>query len=127
DDDAVGCILLTAEGRAFCAGGDLTGVESAETPYDEFVFMRSLTEFYRRLRDVRAPIVAAVNGLCLGAGMGLVAQCDLVIAGDDARFGLVEGRIGHPGATEIVPIVGAAWAKFLILTGELIDAEHARD
>jgi enoyl-CoA hydratase/carnithine racemase len=124
-DDSVGCILLTAQGPAFCAGGDLTGAEPTETAYDEFRFVRRIDEFYAALRQVGKPIVAGVNGLCLGAGMGLVAQCDLVVAGDDARFGLIEGRIGHPGATELVPIIGGAWAKFLILTGELIDAPLA--
>ena len=125
EDPAVGCILLTAQGSAFCAGGDLTGVNQAETAYDEFRFVRRLDDFYGQVRRVSTPIIAAVHGLCLGAGMGLIAQCDLVIAADDARFGLVEGRIGHPGATELVPIIGAAWAKFLILTGELIDAPLA--
>jgi enoyl-CoA hydratase/carnithine racemase len=126
-DDSVGCILLSAEGSVFCAGGDLTGTAAAETAYDEFQFSQLLDGFYRELRSVSKPIVAAVNGLCLGAGLGLIAQADLVVAAEDARFGLIEGRIGHPGATEIVPIVGPAWAKFLILTGELIDARRARE
>lgn len=124
-DASVGAILVTAAGEAFCAGGDLSGVADTETAYDEFLFLRNLDDFYTSLRQVRKPIVAAVNGLCLGAGMGLIAQCDLVVAGDDARFGLIEGRIGHPGATELVPVIGGAWAKFLILTGELIDARLA--
>ena len=68
------------------------------------------------------PIIAAVLGLCLGAGMGLIALSELMIAADEARFELVEERIGHPGATELVPIVGAAWAKVDIPRGELIDA-----
>lgn len=124
-DERVGCILLTAQGRAFSAGGDLTGGSEPSTTFDEFQFVRELEEFYTALRQIRKPIVAGVNGLCLGAGMGLLAQCDLVVAAHDARFGLVEGRIGHPGATEVVPIIGGAWAKFLMLTGELIDAETA--
>jgi enoyl-CoA hydratase/carnithine racemase len=124
-DESIGCILISAEGRAFCAGGDLGGIDPIETPFDEFQFSRQLEEFYATLRSVKKPIVAAVNGLCLGAGVGLIAHCDIVIAGSDAQFGLIEGRIWHPGATEIVPIVGAAWAKFLILTGELIDAPRA--
>ena len=55
-------------------------------------------------------------------GLGFIAQCDLVIAAQDARFGLIEGRIGHPGATEIVPLVGSAWAKFMILTFKATEA-----
>jgi len=124
-DSSSGCILLSAVGPNFCAGGDLSGAPESVTPYDDFSFVRQLDDFYTSVRQVRKPIVAAVNGLCLGAGMGLIAQCDLVIAADDARFGLIEGRIGQPGATELVPIIGGAWAKFLILTGELIDARRA--
>jgi acrylyl-CoA reductase (NADPH) len=124
-DSSSGCILLSAVGPNFCAGGNLSGAPESVTPYDNYSFVRQLDDFYTSVRQVRKPIVAAVNGLCLGAGMGLIAQCDLVIAADDARFGLIEGRIGHPGATELVPIIGGAWAKFLILTGELLDARRA--
>jgi enoyl-CoA hydratase/carnithine racemase len=125
DDDEVGSILLRANGPSFCAGGDLTGSPATETALDEHVFGQSLVRFYTGLRGIRKPIVAAVHGHCLGAGLGLIAQCDFVVAASDARFGLIEGRIGHPGATEIVPLIGLAWAKFLLLTGELIDAEVA--
>lgn len=124
-DDTVGAIVLTAEGPAFCAGGDLSAVAPTETSYDEFRFITQLDDFYACIRSIATPLVAGVHGLCLGAGMGLIAQCDLVIAADDARFGLIEGRIGHPGATELVPIIGPQWAKFLILTGELIGADVA--
>ncbi|ATE58758.1 enoyl-CoA hydratase/isomerase family protein [Thauera sinica] len=126
-DDEVGTVLLRAEGRAFCAGGDLTGVPPTETPLDEHLFNEDILRFYAGFRALHKPVVAAVNGLCLGAGLGMLVQCDLVVAADDARFGLIEGRIGQPGASELVPVIGAQWAKFLILTGELIDAETARE
>lgn len=126
-DDAVGCVLIKAAGRAFCAGGDLSGAAPAVTPLDNHLFNEQILRFFAAFRAMHKPVIAAVNGLCIGAGMGFIAQCDLVLAGDDARFGLVEGRIGHPGASELVPIIGAAWAKFLILTGEFIDAEQARE
>jgi enoyl-CoA hydratase/carnithine racemase len=124
-DPAVGAILVSAAGRAFCAGGDMTGVPRAESPREEHQFIQALAESYARLRRVRKPTVAAVHGLCLGSGVSLIAQFDLVIAGDDARFGLVEGRIGYPAAAQIVPVVGGAWAKFLVFTGEIIDARRA--
>jgi len=73
------------------------------------------------------PVIAAVHGLCIGAALGMIAQCDLVVAADDARFGRLEGRIGHPGASELVPLIGTQWTKFLILTGELIDAHRAAE
>lgn len=126
-DTTIGAVLISANGRAFCAGGDLAGAPKTETVLDEHLFNEELVRFYAAIRDLHKPVIAAVHGLCLGAGLGFMAQCDLVIAADGARFGLIEGRIGHPGATEIVPLVGAAWAKFMILTGELIDADRAAD
>lgn len=125
-DDAIGCMLIRANGRAFCAGGDLTGAAKTGTPLDEHLFNASIVVFYAAIRAIHKPVIAAVHGMCLGAGMGFVAQCDIAIAADDAKFGLIEGRIGHPGATEVVPLIGAAWAKFLILTGEIIDAQVAQ-
>jgi enoyl-CoA hydratase/carnithine racemase len=127
NDDNVGAILVSANGRAFCAGGDLVGVAPAETALEHQRFIEQVVASNVRVRNVHKPTVAAVNGLCLGSGLGLMAQFDLVIAGHDARFGLIEGRIGHPGSTEIVPLVGAGWAKFLMLTGELIDARRAKE
>jgi len=66
-----------------------------------------------------------VHGYCLGAALSLALSCDMVVADATARFGVPEGRIGLVGATALVPVIGRQWAKFLIMTGELIDAEQA--
>ena len=124
-DDQVGVILLNAAGRAFCGGGDLTGAAPREHVLDDYRFHEAAESFHEEMRRIHKPLIAAVNGLCLGAGLSLIAQCDLVIAADDAVFGLVEGRIGLTGASSIVHLVGAPWAKFLMLTGEMIDAVRA--
>ena len=124
-DNSVGAVLLCATGRAFCGGGDLTGGVPRETVFDDYRFHAAAEEFHGAVRQVRKPLVAAVQGLCLGAGVALAAQCDLVVAAEDAQFGLVEGRIGLTGGGAIVHLVGATWAKFLILTGETIDARRA--
>jgi enoyl-CoA hydratase/carnithine racemase len=127
-DDAVGSVLIRAKGRAFCAGGDLSrigGRSEPESPRDNQLFNEEILRFNAGVRAVRKPVLAAVHGLCLGAAMGFVSQCDFVIAADDARFGLIEGRIGHPGASDLPPVIGAAWTKYLIFTGELIDARRA--
>lgn len=127
-DPDVGAILLRANGATFCAGGDLGSAPAVtdRTVLEEHFFVQETSRFLADVRATHKPVVCAVQGLCLGAALGLITQCDIVVAGDDARFGLVEGRIGHPGATELVAVVGAAWAKFLILTGELIDAQRAQ-
>jgi enoyl-CoA hydratase/carnithine racemase len=128
EDDDIGSVLLRANGRAFCAGGDLTrisGKATPDTPRDNQIFNEEVLRFNAIIRGVRKPVIAAVHGLCLGTAMGFVSQCDFVIAADDARFGLIEGRIGHPGASDLVPVIGAAWTKYLIYTGEMIDAWRA--
>ena len=130
EDEGIGAILIRANGRAFCGGGDLGSVAAAkapDTPRDNQIFNEKILAFNATLRGARKPVIAAVHGLCVGTAMGFVAQCDFVIAADNARFGLLEGRIGHPGASDLVPVIGAAWTKFLIYTGELIDAARARE
>ncbi len=125
DNADIGCVLISANGRAFSAGGDLSASVANESAMQAQRFGRRMVQFYEGVRNVEKPVIAAVQGLCIGAGLGLIAQCDLVVAADDARFGLIEGRVGFPGAAELVPIIGPVWAKFLILSGEMIPASRA--
>jgi enoyl-CoA hydratase/carnithine racemase len=122
----VGCVLVRGEGVAFSSGGDLTGNARRETAAEQLDFLEQAEMFHRRLRECTVPIVAAVHGYCLGAALHLVASCDVVVAAKNARFGVPEGRIGLIGGAPLVHQVGRQWAKFLTLTGELIDAEQAR-
>lgn len=126
-DPRVGCILISAEGRAFCAGGDLSNSPVPEGPSQDEILIRMVDEFHMSVRQTGKPVIAAVHGACLGAGLGFIAQCDFVLASDDVRFGLPEGRFGHPGGPELVTLIGQSWAKFLIFTGELVDAPRAVD
>jgi enoyl-CoA hydratase/carnithine racemase len=125
-DPTLGCVVLRGAGRAFCTGGDLTGNVPRETPAEELAFLERADAFHEAVRGSTVPVIAAVHGLCLGAGVSLATACDLVVAADDARFGFPEGRMGLVGAGPITTVVGRQWAKFLILTGELIDADQAR-
>jgi enoyl-CoA hydratase/carnithine racemase len=125
-DDEVGCVLLRGEGRAFSAGGDLTGNEPRETEEEHATFLAQTSAFHDRVRSAAVPTVAAVHGHCLGAALDLVACCDLVVAATGARFGLPEGRMGLVGVAPLVPLVGRQWAKFLMLTGEPVDAVTAQ-
>jgi len=127
DDPAVGCLLLRGAGKAFSAGGDLTGNARRDTAFEQSEFLGRAERFHDRLRAAALPVVAAVHGYCLGAALQLVAACDLAVAAESARFGVPEGRIGLVGASPLVPVVGRQWAKFLVLTGELIDARTARE
>jgi enoyl-CoA hydratase/carnithine racemase len=127
DDVEVGAVLLRGAGRAFCAGGDLTGNARRDRSIDDLHFAESAAVFHDRLSRSRVPVIAAVHGHCLGAGLLLAAACDFVIAAEGASFGFPEGRLGLIGASALVPVVGRQWAKFLTLTGESITASTARE
>ena len=126
DADAdVRCAVLTGRGRAFSAGGDMSGV-TEETAIQWYEFYDRFDATLDRLRRMHKPVIAAVGGLCYGAGMMLAAQCDLVVASTRANFGVIESRMGSPAGGAFTYLIGPQWAKFLMLTGEIIDAERAR-
>jgi enoyl-CoA hydratase len=126
-DDAVRAIVITGAGdRAFAAGADIKEMSDA-TP-------ASLADtggfgHWDELRMIRKPLIAAVRGFALGGGCELAMACDLIVAGDDARFGQPEIRIGvMPGAggtQRLTRAIGKARAMELILTGRVIDANEA--
>ena len=127
-DPAVRCIVLTGAGeRSFAAGGDIR--ELAARTLEEQRAVMAEGSVFGAVRRVRTPIVAAVNGLCLGGGLELALACDLRIAAKHARFGQPEvtlGLIPGGGGTQMLPrIVGMAAALKLVLTGEAIGAAEA--
>ena len=124
-DAAVGCVVVRGNGSSFCGGGDVTGNARRVTADEHRRFLETATQFHERLTGSAVPTIAAVHGWCLGAGVLLATACDLVIAGESARFGFPEGRIGLVGASVLTPVIGRQWAKFLMLTGEPITAERA--
>jgi 2-(1,2-epoxy-1,2-dihydrophenyl)acetyl-CoA isomerase len=129
-DDAVRAIVLTGEGRGFCAGEALNPelVQSAEPPLD-----RTLRDFYNpvieRMRAIDKPIVAAVNGTCAGAGVSLALAADLRLAADKASFVMAFVKIGlvpDAGSTFFLPrLVGMGKAVEMCMTGDKIDAAEA--
>lgn len=136
-DPAVRVVLLVGEGRAFCAGADLR--EMVGLAQELRSGKRSLTqlrEFKRVLQDttrkmVGAPqvFIAAVHGYAVGGGLEICLACDLIVAGQSAKFGFPEVNVGLTitnGGTYFLPrLVGLARAKELALTGEFIDAVEA--
>ncbi|MFG2773191.1 enoyl-CoA hydratase/isomerase family protein [Streptomyces sp. NPDC048350] len=135
-DERVRVVLLRAEGRAFCAGidvtapgGGITGRTAAERirRYDEGI--RWVHERFAVFARLPQPVVAAVQGYCLGFGFELALMADVRIAADDAVFALPEAGLGVAvdagGDLRIAREAGAGWAKYLALTGRRIDAATA--
>ena len=127
-DDTVYAIILTGAGdRAFASGADIAEL-GRRTPGEQREVMRDGSVF-GVVDRLRTPIIAAINGYCLGGGLELALACDIRIAADSAKFGQPEvalGLIPGGGATQRLPrIVGTGEALRLILTGEAIDATEA--
>ncbi len=133
-DAAVRVVLLTGAGRAFCSGGDIksmaAGLATASTtPYDLGALLRNFHDVVAYLHEMDKPVVAAVHGPAVGAGMSLALACDLRIAAEDSTFSQAFIRIGlspDGGSTWLLPrAVGPARAAFLTMTGETLDARRA--
>jgi enoyl-CoA hydratase len=125
-DPACRVIVIAGSERAFAAGADIKEL-AVQTP----VTLTVDNEFHRweRLKRIRKPMIAAVRGVALGGGFELAMLCDLLVAGDDARFGQPEIKLGvMPGAggtQRLTRAVGKAKAMELVLTGRTIDAREA--
>jgi methylglutaconyl-CoA hydratase len=132
DDAAARCVILTGAGSAFCAGMDLAELEEtvkskpgADAVWDDSLRLATL---YDLIYALPKPTVAAVNGAAVAGGCGLVTVCDLALAVPLARFGYPEVRRGLVAAMvmpHLLRHVGERMARYLLLTGELIDADEA--
>ncbi len=125
-DPAIRCTLLTGDERAFAAGADIT--EMAEAGVVDMYYRNQFAR-WERIKRVQKPIVAAVSGYVLGGGCELMMHCDIIIAGETARFGQPEINIGViPGAggtQRLTRSVGKARAMDIVLTGRMISAAEA--
>lgn len=125
------CLILTGAGKAFSAGGDLKMLQDKQLLSGEENRLRMLTFYdsFLSILDLGVPIVAAINGAAIGAGLCLASACDIRIASSGAKLGFTFAKIGlHPGmgATYFLPqVVGMSVATELLLTGRVIDAARA--
>jgi 2-(1,2-epoxy-1,2-dihydrophenyl)acetyl-CoA isomerase len=145
-DRAVRCVVLTGNGRGFCAGGDVKGMQRRNAPPSadgaprevNFVSQleRSVTDLRLshdtttlRLHTMSKPTIALVNGVAVGAGFSLALACDVRIASDQARFGTAfknVGLSGDFGGSYLLPrLIGTGKARELYLTAEILSAARA--
>ena len=128
-DDSVKVVILTGAGRGFCAGADLSELAGGTRPEPSI---------YEQLQGVprpsffklEKPVIAAVNGACVGAGLSLALTCDIRIASDKAKFGSAFIKLGAPpdnGMTYWLPkIIGHANALEFLLTGKIVMGTEAK-
>ena len=130
DDPQVRALILTGEGNAFSAGGDLSRFERDWDPREFRHASHRLTSLITLLERLEKPTVAAINGAVTGAGTQLALVCDVRLAAASARFIYREGRLGiipsHGGVTRLVKLIGQARARDILLGGEELSAQEAR-
>jgi enoyl-CoA hydratase/carnithine racemase len=130
-------VIYTGEGRAFSSGADLAGMENGGgsgriAPEDAARLAQfNGQELLRSVEQLEQVTLAAVNGICLGAGVALILACDFRFAAESASFGLPETNIGYfftwGSSPRLTRIIGPSRAKEWIMTCDRIDAEHARE
>ena len=123
-------LVLSGRGKAFAAGADVAELEGLDPKAAETLSL-AIAGFHRALRDAPFVSIAAVQGWCLGGGFELALACDIVVASEDAQFALPEIRLGiipgGGGLARLVRAAGSASARYMALTGQMIDARRARD
>ena len=130
-DPACIAIVFTGEGRSFCAGADLKAARGRLADADGDAasarFVRSVSDLMSAIGQFPRPVIAAVQGLALAGGLELVLACDLVFAARKARFGDAHANFGllpgGGGSARLPRRIGPTRAKFLMYTGDFLDAE----
>ena len=128
-NDDVRAIVITGEGKAFCAGQDLAEATNPNGPELKMIVKEHYNPIIERIRNIEKPIIAAVNGVAAGAGANIALACDITIAKKSASFIQAFSKIGlipDSGGTFFLPrIIGAQKALALMMTGDKISAEEA--
>lgn len=128
-NDEVRAIVITGEGKAFCAGQDLAEAVDPEGPELQTIVKDHYNPIIERIRTIEKPVIAAVNGVAAGAGANIALACDITIAKKSASFIQAFSKIGlipDSGGTFFLPrIIGMQKALALMMTGDKITAEQA--
>jgi E-phenylitaconyl-CoA hydratase len=130
DEEEAWVAIVTGAGRAFCAGADLRDGTGAIGEFPGTFWEKPTLNSFESGWEIYKPVIAAVNGWCLGYGLTLVSWCDFVLASDRARFGYPEAKLGTPaivGAIRLPQRLNWADAMELLLIGDDVDAERARE
>jgi E-phenylitaconyl-CoA hydratase len=130
DDEDAWVGIVTGAGRAFCAGADLRDGAGSTGEFAGTFWEKPTVNSFESGWEIFKPVIAAVNGYCIGYGLTLVTWCDFVIASERAEFGFPEVTIGAPtivGAIRLPQRINWQYAMELLLTGERISAGRAKE
>ena len=125
----VRAIILTGEGKAFCAGQDLAEVVATDGPTMQTILSEHYNPIIRKIREIPKPVIAAINGVAAGAGANIALACDITLASQNASFIQAFSKIGlipDSGGTFFLPrLIGFQRASALAMTGEKVSAADA--
>jgi 2-(1,2-epoxy-1,2-dihydrophenyl)acetyl-CoA isomerase len=128
-DPAVRCVVITGEGKAFCAGQDLQEVTDPNGPLLTAIVRDHYNPIIEKIRALNKPVIAAVNGVAAGAGANIALCCDVVIAAESASFIQAFSKIGlipDSGGTFFLPrLIGFQRASALMMLGDKVSAREA--
>ncbi|MEJ6492982.1 MAG: enoyl-CoA hydratase-related protein [Flavobacteriales bacterium] len=128
-DETIRCIVISGEGKAFCAGQDLAEATDPNGPELKSIVKDHYNPIIVRLRNIEKPIIAAVNGVAAGAGANIALACDIVFAKESASFIQAFSKIGlipDSGGTFMLPrLIGWQKASALMMTGDKVSAIEA--
>lgn len=127
-DEAVRAVILTGAGKAFCSGSDVGGMANVDVLSNR-ARMKRRHRMITNLVNIEKPVIAAVNGACVGIGFSIALACDLIVASDNAKFSQIFKKIGlAPDGGSIFFLVqhlGIARAKELVYSARMLPAEEA--
>jgi enoyl-CoA hydratase/carnithine racemase len=128
----VRCVILTGEGRAFSAGYDIGGIPEESFEADaEALVAHPFTAAMEAISAHPYPVIAAINGHCLGGGLELAIRCDLRICAAEAKLGMPPAKLGlvygHTGLERFIEVIGVPRTKELFLTGRNVDGARAEN
>jgi len=128
-DDSIRVVIIAANGKAFCPGHDLKEMRSSEAREFHQALFNQCSKMMLTINQLQQPVIARVNGIATAAGCQLVANCDLAVASDEARFAVSGINVGLFCSTPAVPLsrnIGRKQAMHMLLTGDFISAQTAQ-
>tara|TARA_B100001758_G_C18201959_1_gene500328 strand:- start:27 stop:797 length:771 start_codon:yes stop_codon:yes gene_type:complete len=128
-DNNIRAVLITAQGKAFCAGQDLAEATAPNSPNITRIIQEHYNPIIRKIRNLEKPVIAAVNGVAAGAGASIALCCDIVVAKESATFIQAFSKIGlipDSGATYFLPrLIGMQRTAAIMMTADTITAKEA--
>ena len=132
-DESLRCVIVRGDGGHFAAGADIEEFSTVRSTYAQGVayHTQSIANALDAIRNCRHPVIAAIEGVCVGGGLEIASTCDLRIASPAARFGIPINRLGFPLAPGemqgLLQLVGKAVALEILLEGRVFDAQEAKE